>query len=68
MGSLLNDVNTLITKKVGDLSRLEHIKETLENNKQLYNSDRNYIDGLIKNIFYQRLKMINQKISHQIIM
>lgn len=49
MGSLLNDVNILISKRVGDLSRLEHIKETIENNKQLYDSDRNYVDGLIKN-------------------
>ncbi len=46
MGSLLNDVNILIAKKVGDLSRLEHIKETIENNKQLYDSDRAYVDEL----------------------
>ncbi|MBC8501593.1 MAG: hypothetical protein H8D35_00510 [Nitrosopumilus sp.] len=47
MGSLLNDVNILITKRVGDLSRLDHIKETIENNKQLYDSDRKYLDELI---------------------
>lgn len=48
MSSLLNDVNTLITNRVGDLSRLEHIKETIENNKQLYDSDRKYVDDLIE--------------------
>lgn len=46
MGSLLNDVNILISKKVGDISRLEHIKESIENNKQLYDSDRKYLDEL----------------------
>ena len=48
MGSLLNDVNTLIAKRVGDLARLEHIKETIKNNKQLYDSDRTYLDELIE--------------------
>ncbi len=48
MGSLLNDVNTLIAKRVGDLPRLEHIKETIENNKKLYNSDQNYLNELIE--------------------
>ncbi len=48
MSSLLNDVNILITKRVGDLSRLDHIKETIENNKQLYDSDRKYVEELTK--------------------
>ena len=49
MTSLLDNVIALINKGIGDLSRLEHIKDTIENNKQLYNSDRNYVDDLIKN-------------------
>jgi len=46
--SLLDDVNALIEKGVGEPSRLEHIKQTIENNKQLYRSDRNYLDSLIR--------------------
>jgi hypothetical protein len=48
VGSLLNDINILITKRVGDSSRLEHIKESVENNTQLYDSDRKYVDELIE--------------------
>lgn len=47
MASLLNDVNSLIEKGVGDSSRLDHIRQTIENNKQLYDSDRKYLDELI---------------------
>ena len=35
MASLLSDVNSLIEKGVGDISRLDHIRQTIENNKQL---------------------------------
>lgn len=48
MSSLLDSINALIDKGVGDLSRLEHVKETIENNKKLYNSDLNYINDLVK--------------------
>jgi hypothetical protein len=48
MSSLLNNVNLLIAKRVGDVTRLEHIKETIENNKKLYDSDLTYLDQLIK--------------------
>jgi hypothetical protein len=56
MGSLLNDVNILITKRIGDLSRLEHIKQTIENNKQLYDSDRKYLDELIEKHLFSKTK------------
>jgi len=54
MCSLLNNVNILITKRVGDLSRLEHIKETIENNKQLYDSDRKYVEELTKKHLFSK--------------
>jgi hypothetical protein len=54
MGSILNDVNILITKRVGDLSRLEHIKETIENNKKLYDSDLKYIDDLTQKHLFSK--------------
>lgn len=34
--------------KVGDPGRLEHIKNSLEKNKTLYSSDRNYVENMIK--------------------
>jgi hypothetical protein len=40
MQSLLDDVNELLSKKCGDTFRLLHIKETIEKNKILYESDR----------------------------
>ena len=64
MGSLLNDVNILISKRVGDLSRLEHIKETIENNKQLYDSDKKYIDELTeKHLFSKEIPDNSPKIE-----
>ena len=59
MGSLLNDVNILITKRVGDLSRLEHIKQTIENNKQLYDSDQKYIEELTEKHLFPNSKHDN---------
>lgn len=48
MASLLDDVNELLKQKYGNIERLNHIKETLEKNKQLYVSDRRYITDLAK--------------------
>lgn len=47
MKTLLESVNELIEKNIGDVSRLMYIKEFIENNKQLYNSDREYLNSLI---------------------
>ena len=67
MGSLLNDVNLLITKRVGDLSRLEHIKETIENNNKLYDSDRKYIDDLSeKHLFSKEIPNDEPKLEQTI--
>jgi len=56
MSNLLDDINLLISKRVGDLSRLDHIKETIEKNKQLYDSDRKYLDELIEKHFFSNEK------------
>jgi hypothetical protein len=48
LNELINNVNELIRLGKGDLGRLEHIKETIENSKKLYNSDLNYINDLVK--------------------
>jgi hypothetical protein len=43
---MLEHVNKLLEMKVGDIGRLEHIKNTLENNKTLYTSDKKYVEDL----------------------
>lgn len=42
----LEDVNRLIDLGVGDKGRLEHIKDSLQNNKTLYDSDKDYLQKL----------------------
>ena len=48
MTSLLDDANRMLELGYGDISRLKHIKETLEANKMLYVSDRKYLNKLTK--------------------
>jgi len=43
---LLDNVNKLLESKIGDSARLEHIKESIENNNPLYDSDKKYLDKL----------------------
>lgn len=43
---LLEDVNRLLNLGVGDKGRLEHIKDSLQNNKILYDSDKEYLQKL----------------------
>ena len=45
--NLTSKVQELINNDVGDVSRLRHIKYTLENGKTFYNSDRKYLDFLV---------------------
>jgi len=54
MSSLIEDVNELLGKKIGDTWRLKHIKETLENNTILYVSDRQYLTNLCKSHLDQK--------------
>ena len=44
--SLLDDVKKLLEMGMGDTSRLEHIKQTLEENKTMYGSDKDYLEKL----------------------
>ncbi len=46
--ALIDKVQDLLNLGIGDVGRLEHIKNTLEQDLQLYISDRNYLDNLIK--------------------
>jgi hypothetical protein len=48
MTNLLDDVNELLEKKIGDEYRLRHIKKTLEKNTILYASDREFLSNLCK--------------------
>jgi len=41
-------VKKLLDLGIGDQGRLDHIKNTLEKNKQLYTSDKKYLENLIK--------------------
>ncbi|MCE2507528.1 MAG: hypothetical protein J4F36_13895 [Nitrosopumilaceae archaeon] len=44
----LENVEKLIDLGVGDVSRLQHIKHILEENKILYSSDADYLNKLIQ--------------------
>ena len=55
MENLLDDVLTLLEKGIGDVGRLEHIKSSLENQKNIFTSDREYVQ-----------KLVNQHISNEI--
>lgn len=54
MSTLLDDVNELLNQNKGDYGRLQHIKETLEKNKILYVSDRQYLTNLCKRYLDQK--------------
>lgn len=43
MTSLLDDVNRMLENGYGDITRLKQIKETLEQNKMLFVSERKYL-------------------------
>jgi len=44
---LLNKIQELIEKRVGDIPRIEDIKERLEAGKKLYSSDQDYINEIL---------------------
>jgi len=45
--ALLDNVTQLLNLRVGDGGRLEYIQDSLKKNKNLYNSDRKYLENLI---------------------
>lgn len=57
--TLLDNVKRLLVLGVGDKGRLEHIKDSLEKNKTLYSSDRNYVENKIKQ-YLQNPNYINE--------
>ncbi|MBC8502086.1 MAG: zinc ribbon domain-containing protein [Nitrosopumilus sp.] len=59
MSSLLEDVNELLKSNKGDLGRLQHIKDTLENHKTLYVSDRKYLTELSKKYLEKKIPKTN---------
>lgn len=46
--SFLDTVDILLNLQVGDLSRLEHVKRMIQENKPLYTSDEKYVENLAK--------------------
>ena len=48
MTSLLEDVNRMLAGEYGDIPRLKEIKETLEENKMLFVSERKYLLKLVR--------------------
>ena len=44
--SILDTVNILLNLHVGDTSRLEHVKKMILEDKQLYSSDKQYVENL----------------------
>lgn len=46
---LLEKIQHLIDSGTGDIGRLQHILETLQNGRKLYNSDQGYLDKLLNN-------------------
>lgn len=46
MSSQLDNAKKLLELGKGDIGRLEHIKQTIENNKELFVSDREYLQKL----------------------
>lgn len=47
MDSILEDVKRLLFLGVGDTARLQHIEDSLNNNRTVYMSDRKYVEDLI---------------------
>ena len=43
-------INELISKGMGDEHRLQHIKSSLEKNRPLFDSDKNYVNRLIEKL------------------
>ncbi len=62
MGSLLNDVDVLILKRVGDKPRLENIKKTIENDEQISDEDRKYLDELVERHLFSNLQKNEKEI------
>ena len=56
MENLLDDVLTLLEKGIGDVGRLEYIKSSLENKKNIFTSDREYVQKLVNHHISNEIK------------
>lgn len=66
MDDLLEKVSELIRLSKGDLGRLEHIKNTLENRRTLYLSDKRYVEDLIsKYIIKNTVEAISSRVNDE---
>jgi len=64
--SKIEQVEMLIVLGRGDKYRLTHIRETLERNKELFISDKNFLEDLVKTylkdkIYQARIVSISEK-------
>ena len=58
--SLLEKIEYLLNQDMGDISRLEHIKKSIVENKKLYNSDIQYVKELERKIQNNLTKNLNK--------
>jgi len=60
---VIDKIQELIDKGVGDTARLSHIKDSINAGKKLYKSDQNYLEEIIsKNYPTEQIKKIEEKI------
>jgi uncharacterized membrane protein len=59
--SHISRIQELIGNGVGDIPRLEHIKDTLEKGKTLYASDQIYLDSILDQYFTVKEKPIKKE-------
>ena len=60
---VIDKIQELIDKGVGDTARLCHIKDSINAGKKLYKSDQNYLEEIIsKNYPTEQIKKIEEKI------
>lgn len=52
---LLSKIDALLKYDIGDMTRLQHIRNAVSDNKRLYDSDRNYVENLTKMYFGKHL-------------
>lgn len=57
LDELVNHVNELMRLGKGDLGRLAHIKDTLQQNKTLYESDKEYLEKLSRQYLSDKLNV-----------
>ena len=54
--NLILKIQVLIENNVGDIERLEHIKYVISKGKELYDSDKHYLESLLNNFENKKSK------------